>query len=49
MVRVLPYISELSAHAGGNNGHRIKVKGTGFTSSLDEYSCKAAGEICKVT
>ena len=46
MVRVLPYISSLSSNAGGNQGHRIKVKGTGFTSSLDEYSCKAAGEIC---
>ena len=46
--RIIPNITELSSHEGGERGHLLKVKGTGFSSDLKDYSCRISGEICTV-
>ena len=33
---------------GGNLGHKLRLKGTGFPSSLEKYSCQISGGICTV-
>lgn len=46
--RVAAQITSLPYHTGGNKGHEIEVKGTGFSKSASNYECKIAGQTCTV-
>jgi hypothetical protein len=34
---------------GGANGHIIKLNGFGFSTNIQNYSCKVSGQACQVT
>ena len=38
----------MASHEGGDQGHRIKVSGTGFSLDTSNYECTIAGETCTV-
>ena len=47
--RVAPKITSMASHEGGDQGHRIKVSGTGFSTDSSNYECMIAGETCTVS
>ncbi len=46
--RVAPKITAVPFHLGGNNGHEIEIKGSGFLKNAQNYVCKIAGQDCTV-
>ena len=46
--RVAPKITSVPFHLGGNKGHEIEIKGSGFSKNPLNYVCKIAGQDCSV-
>lgn len=46
--RVAPKITSVPFHIGGNKGHEIEIKGSGFTKDESKYVCTIAGQDCTV-
>ena len=38
----------MSSHEGGDQGHKLKLTGTGFSTNKSNYECSIAGETCTV-
>ena len=45
---VNPVVTSLSSHSGGNEGDKITVYGSGFSSYLSKIEVTAAGYACSV-
>ncbi len=46
--RVAPKITSVPFHVGGNKGHELEIKGSGFSKNESNYVCKIAGQDCTV-
>lgn len=47
-MRVVSNITKMPYHAGGSLGHTIDIKGTGFSTFAENYTCTVAGQECKI-